>query len=160
MLGYKKIAVILIVAVFLYLLRLKSPWLEWNDLNHELNGKTITFSSSMSYVELTQEYLEDDTGFFKEEIAIGRWLVRSDALLDMKDLTKSSNVEVLPFSMTYTIRQTYWHRHNWLQRSFSGNTLHVLLEDAEGFRSIAGHSSFVDSSYPKLAELEFIYKEF
>jgi hypothetical protein len=160
MLTQKQLVLFLLFCIGSYLIRLKSPWLEWNDLNHKIYGTEVTFSEPMAYMKLSKGHLDREFGRFKEQVAIGRMLMRLEFAENRKKIAKATEIEKIPVTATFVIKQSYWRQHNWLHEGFSGDTLYFVLEDSNGVRSSVAYFYFASSNLPELSNLDYIYKEF
>jgi hypothetical protein len=160
MLSYKQIGIVAVAIVFLYFVRLKHPWLEWNDLNHKIYGTEVTFSEPMAYMKLSKGHLDREFGRFKEQVAIGRMLMSLEFAENRKKIAKATEIEKISGTTTFVIKQSYWRQHNWLHEGFSGDTLYFVLEDSNGVRSSVAYFYFASSNLPELNNWDYIHKEF
>ena len=67
----------LIACALVLLVSLSPPWVEWDEYDSSIHGKTIRFNNTMSYVPLVKEHLKH--GFSEEEIQFERLLVLHDS---------------------------------------------------------------------------------
>ena len=139
----------------------RPAWIEWDKVDNSIHGKSVIFTKQMSYVSLGEEHLASEDAFLEYEVRIGRLLLEYDTDYFNKVAYRSENTsyELLPIDYEFTIEGTYWIRHNWLVRSFAGDSRRALLKDPKGKYAVLPFFYFAASTQKKFSELDYIYRE-
>lgn len=106
--------------------------IEWEPNDSALHGQVIRFLKPMAYILLEAQDIDE---YLKEQVEVGRFLYDKQSAIEFSRAYRPYVIENLDHDSWFTIKATYWHRKDWVDRALAGDRRMMVLEDDHGIRS-------------------------